>query len=60
MQNGRILAVEYKGGPIADGRDSDEKKRIGQLWANRSHGKCRFVWVENEQWHLIAGAAVDN
>ncbi|MDP2783284.1 MAG: DEAD/DEAH box helicase family protein [Sulfurimicrobium sp.] len=60
MQNGLTLAVEYKGAHIADGRDSDEKKRIGQLWAKRSNGKYRFVWVEKEQWHLIAEAAAAN
>ncbi len=59
MQSGLILVVEYKGGHIAHGRDSDEKKRIGQLWANRSNNKCRFVWVENEQWHRIAEAAAN-
>ncbi len=57
MKNGLLLVVEYKGGHIADGRDSDEKKKIGQLWAKRSDGDCRFVWVEKEQWHLIAEAA---
>lgn len=57
MQNGLTLIVEYKGGHIADGRDSAEKKRIGQLWAKRSNGQCRFVWVEKEQWRLIAEAA---
>jgi len=60
MQNGLTLVVEYKGAHIADGRDSDEKKRIGQLWAKRSNGQYRFVWVEKEQWHLIAEAAVSN
>lgn len=57
MQSGLLLVVEYKGGHIADGRDSDEKKKIGQLWAGRSNGNCRFVWVEKEQWHLITKAA---
>jgi len=36
MQNGLTLVVEYKGSHIADCRDSDEKKRIGQLWANEA------------------------
>lgn len=58
MQSGLILVVEYKGGHIAESRDSIEKKQIGQLWANRSDSKCRFVWVENEQWNLIASAAI--
>jgi type III restriction enzyme len=57
MQNGLTLVVEYKGGHIADGRDSKEKKQIGELWAKRSDGNYRFVWVEKEQWHLIAEAA---
>lgn len=57
MQSGLTLAIEYKGSHIADGRDSNEKKRIGQLWVNRSNGRCGFVWVEKEQWHLIAEAA---
>lgn len=57
MQNGLMLAVEYKGGHITEGRDSAEKRRIGQLWANRSNGQCRFVWVEKGQFHLIAEAA---
>lgn len=57
MQSGLTLAIEYKGSHIADGRDSNEKKRIGQLWAKRSNGRCGFVWVEKEQWHLIAEAA---
>ena len=57
MQNGLTLVVEYKGGHITEGRDSDEKKRIGQLWAKRSNGQCRFVWVEKEKLHLIAEAS---
>jgi type III restriction enzyme len=57
MQSGLILVVEYKGGHIAESRDSEEKKRIGQLWAKRSNSKCRFVWVENEQWNQIADSA---
>jgi type III restriction enzyme len=57
MQSGLILVVEYKGSHLAGGPDSDEKKKIGQLWAARSEGRCRFVWVENQQFHLIADAA---
>lgn len=30
----------------------------GELWAARSNGRCKFVWVEAEQWHLIAAAGV--
>ncbi|WP_423758915.1 DEAD/DEAH box helicase [Burkholderia sp. NLJ2] len=56
MKSGVIIAVEYKGAHIADGRDSDEKRRIGELWARRSGGRCRFVWVENKNWQAIKDA----
>ena len=57
MQNGLTLVLEYKGGHIAEGRDSREKKQIGELWARRSNGQYRFVWVEEEAWCRIAEAA---
>lgn len=58
MQSGLLVAVEYKGAHLADGRDSDEKKRIGELWAKRSNGTCRFVWVEKGQFELIKQVAL--
>ncbi|RUS68102.1 hypothetical protein CUZ56_00587 [Saezia sanguinis] len=58
MQDGCTLVIEYKGAHIADNRDSQEKRRIGELWARRSHGTCRFVWVENKDWQTIEDAIV--
>jgi type III restriction enzyme len=58
MKSGVILAVEYKGSHIADGSDSMEKKRIGELWAKRSDGRCRFAWIENKNWAVLRQAAV--
>ncbi|MDR1350237.1 MAG: hypothetical protein LBJ59_05565 [Zoogloeaceae bacterium] len=57
MRSGLVLAVEYKGAHIATNRDSQEKRRIGELWARRSGGKCRFVWVEQKNWETIRQAA---
>ncbi len=53
MENGPLVAIEYKGAHIPDSRDSLEKQRIGDLWARRSEGRCRFVWVENKNWQAI-------
>lgn len=53
MQNGPLVAIEYKGAHIADSRDSKEKQRIGDLWARRSEGRCKFIWVENKNWQTI-------
>jgi type III restriction enzyme len=46
LDNGGIIAAEYKGSHIADGKDSDEKKCMGELWERRSNGRCVFAWVE--------------
>jgi type III restriction enzyme len=55
-QSGVTLAVEYKGAHLAATDDSKEKKRIGELWARRSNGRCRFVWVEEQNWRVIREA----
>jgi type III restriction enzyme len=54
LNSGVILAVEYKGSHIAE--YDREKKRIGELWARRSNGRCRFVWVENKNWSALKEA----
>ena len=54
--DGVLVAIEYKGEHLADSRDSQEKRRIGQLWAARSQGRCRFVWVEKKNWQAIRAA----
>jgi type III restriction enzyme len=43
LTDGRILIVEYKGEDRWSNDDSKEKRRIGQLWASLSEGKCLFV-----------------
>lgn len=49
---GPILAVEYKG---ADRwKDAEDDRLIGNLWANLSEGRCRFVMIKDRQWERIA------
>jgi type III restriction enzyme len=55
LEDGGIVAVEYKGSHIADGSDSREKRRIGDLWERRSE-TCAFAWVENRDWGKIRDA----
>ena len=48
---GSTLAVEYKG---ADRWISAQDDRlIGDLWANLSEGRCRFVMVKDKRWDWI-------
>lgn len=49
LQDGRILVVEYKGGYIADARDAEEKRKLGELWAARSGGKALFLMAERHR-----------
>lgn len=58
LTNGGIIAAEYKGKHLATGRDSDEKKRIGELWERRSGGRCAFAWVELQDWTTLKEAAL--
>src|SRR5262249_24760701 len=41
LTDGRILVVEYKGKHLY--ADAEEKRAVGEVWASRSGGKCRFV-----------------
>lgn len=46
LEDGRILVVEYKGDAYATNDDSREKKQLGELWEQRSDGKCLFLFAE--------------
>jgi type III restriction enzyme len=53
LPDGKILVVEYKG---AQGwTDAQDDRDIGDLWAELSDGKCRFVMVRDRQWQQIEG-----
>ena len=50
LENGRILAVEYKGAHINTAADAQEKRDIGNLWAARSNGRCLFAMPSNNRF----------
>lgn len=53
LNDGRILVVEYKGAHLRSNDDSVEKRRVGELWANRSNGRCLFVMPNGPEWSAI-------
>ena len=57
LENGRILVVEYKGTHLWSNDDSKEKRAVGELWAERSGGKCVFVMPKGPDFNAIAAAA---
>lgn len=51
LKDGRILVVEYKGADRWDNAKSDRK--LGELWAELSGGKCLFIMVKDKNWAAI-------
>ncbi len=49
LTNGKNLVVEYKAASYGDKADTDEKERLGQLWAARSNGACLFLMIRGTQ-----------
>lgn len=45
LKDGRIAVVEYKGQHLRSEPYEIEKRAVGQLWARKSAGKCRFEFV---------------
>lgn len=54
--DGRYLVVEYKGEDRWSNDDSKEKRAIGELWADRSGGKCVFVMPKGRDISAIVDA----
>ena len=49
LEDGRVLAVEYKGAHLMN-PDTEEKQKIGELWAARSEGQCLFLLVGKDDY----------
>lgn len=43
LSDGRLLVVEYKGEAYKTNDDSREKNAVGQVWAEKSGGRCLFL-----------------
>jgi type III restriction enzyme len=51
LKDGRFAVIEYKG---ADRwKDADQDQLVGNLWADRSHGRCLFVMLTNMELGAI-------
>jgi hypothetical protein len=33
--------------------EEQHKKAVGELWAARSQGRCRFAWLVDKAWHVL-------
>jgi type III restriction enzyme len=48
--DGRLALIEYKMGKMASDPEEQHKKAVGDLWADRSNGRCRFGWIVDKDW----------
>lgn len=53
LTDGRVLAVEYKGGDRVTNDDSRDKQAVGAVWESRSGGQCLFVMPSNGDFAAI-------
>ena len=53
LADGRFLAVETKSVRDWTNDDSKEKRAVGELWAERSNGKCFIVMPKGPDWAAI-------
>ena len=56
LVDGRMASIEYKNSTLAQAKEEQHKKEIGELWAARSGGKCVFVWVVDRDWPTLENA----
>ena len=59
MDNGAVLAVEYKNSRDWDLPENVEKRRLGELWEGRSNGKCFFIMPKGKDFEGIRRKAVE-
>jgi type III restriction enzyme len=53
LQDGRVLAVEYKGSHLSGNDDSGEKRAVGEVWESRSKGRCLFIMPDGADLEAI-------
>jgi type III restriction enzyme len=53
LRDGRYLVIESKGADRWSNDDSKEKRRLGELWALKSNGKCLFIMPKGKDWASI-------
>jgi type III restriction enzyme len=56
VDDGRLVVIEYKGEHLRNDLYEIEKRQVGELWAERSGGRCvfRFVYVNESGLDVAA------
>jgi type III restriction enzyme len=54
LENGKVLAVEYKNKRDWHLPENVEKRQLGKLWEKRSNGQCLFIMPEGKDFEAIS------
>ena len=60
LKDGRYLVVEYKGLQLWSADDAKEKREIGELWEERSEGRCLFIMPKGPDLEAIRAKLSQN
>ena len=60
LKDGRYLVVEYKGLLLWSADDAKEKREIGELWEERSEGRCLFIMPKGPDLEAIRAKLSQN
>lgn len=58
LNDGRVLVVEYKGAHLYE--NAQEKRAVGEFWARKSGGRCKFVMPSDLDFSVIDKAMRDS
>lgn len=59
LLDGRLAVIEYKGTRLRNDHYEIEKRKVGELWAASSGGKCVFKFVCLEDGGLNMGSQIN-
>lgn len=59
LKDSRVFVIEYKGAHLADSADTKEKDIIGEVWAERSNGRCLFKMVGRNNYRTEIRDAIE-
>ena len=54
LKSGQTVIVEYKNSTLSADPEEQHKRTVGELWAERSEGQCRFAYVIDRDWATLA------
>jgi type III restriction enzyme len=59
LLDGRVAVIEYKGAHLLNDPYEMEKRKVGELWAQTSGGRCLFAYIVKDRAGVDMAAQLD-